>query len=132
MLSCEYCKISKNSFLYRAPLMAASELKSNFSNVSLNKSKKKLAWKLGLEIHDSRINVHKKRIMYCKNNNRMLECTHPVILDLMWTDSILCPKCKKWMHLKCTNFKGFIKEDLNVAGLPQILENHYFFFQKVF
>ena len=43
MFSCEYCKISKNSFLYRTPLLAASGLKSNISNTNLNKSKKKLS-----------------------------------------------------------------------------------------
>ena len=42
MLSCEYCKISKNSFFYGTPLMAAAKLKTNISNVNLNKNKKKL------------------------------------------------------------------------------------------
>ena len=42
MLSCEYCKISKNSFFYRTPLTAASELKSHISDIYLNKSKEKL------------------------------------------------------------------------------------------
>ena len=41
MFSCEYCKISKNSLFYRTPPVAASELKSNISNVNL-KSKNKL------------------------------------------------------------------------------------------
>ena len=44
VLSCKYCNISKNSFFYRAPLMAASELKSNISNVNLSKSKNKLQY----------------------------------------------------------------------------------------
>ena len=30
MFSCEYCKILKNSFFYRLPLVAASEIKSSF------------------------------------------------------------------------------------------------------
>ena len=35
-------KFLKTNFFYRTPLKAASELKSNISNVILNKSKKKL------------------------------------------------------------------------------------------
>ena len=42
MFFCKYCKISQNNFFYRTPLVAASELKPNTSNVNLNKSKKKL------------------------------------------------------------------------------------------
>ena len=40
--SSEYCNFSKNSFFYRTPLVAASELKSNISNAGVNKNKKKL------------------------------------------------------------------------------------------
>ena len=42
VFSYEYCKISKDNFFYRTPLVAASELKSNISDVNLNESKKKL------------------------------------------------------------------------------------------
>ena len=35
-------KILRTAFFYGTPLIAASELKSNISNVNLNKSKKKL------------------------------------------------------------------------------------------
>ena len=42
VFSCEYYKISKNWFFYGVPLIAASELKSNISNINLSKSKKKL------------------------------------------------------------------------------------------
>ena len=37
----EYCNISENSFFYRTPLVAASELKSNISNANLDKIKKR-------------------------------------------------------------------------------------------
>ena len=33
VFSWEYCQISKNSFFYRTPLMAASELQSKISHV---------------------------------------------------------------------------------------------------
>ena len=34
--SCKFCEISKNTFIYRAPLMAASEHNSVFRNIFIN------------------------------------------------------------------------------------------------
>ena len=59
VLSCEYRKISKNSFFYRTPLMPASELKSNISNVNLSKSKKKLFFYFN-NSHANQTNTTKK------------------------------------------------------------------------
>ena len=36
MFSCEYCEIVQNSFIYRTPLVAASEKKSGHSNIDSN------------------------------------------------------------------------------------------------
>ena len=64
MLSREYCKISKNSFFCRTPLMAASGLKSNVSNVNLNQSKKKLFLYFD-DSHANWTNTAKKIWFFC-------------------------------------------------------------------
>ena len=52
-------KFLRAAFFYKTPLMAASELKSNISNVNLNKSKKKL-FSYFDNSHTNQINTTKK------------------------------------------------------------------------
>ena len=59
----EYCKIFKNSFFYRKPLMAAFELKSNISKENLNKSKKKLSLYFD-DSHRNQTNTTKKMLFF--------------------------------------------------------------------
>ena len=51
----------KNSFFYRTPLVAVSELKSNISNANLDKNKKKLF----LYVDTNHANQTKNFLIHC-------------------------------------------------------------------
>lgn len=72
-------------------------------------------WRKGLEAGGLRVNFGKTKIMRCEIGAGEVKSTgkYPcgVCKQGVGTNSILCSKCKKWIHKKCSNIKGRLKQD---------------------
>ena len=72
-------------------------------------------WRKGLETGGLRVNFGKTKIMRCEigagqvKNSGKYPCG--VRKKGVGRNSILCSRCKKWIHRKCSNIKGRLKHD---------------------
>ena len=71
----------------------------------------------GLEAGGLRVNFGKTKVMRCKIGAGQVKSSgkykYPcgVCKKGVGRNSILCSKCKKWIHRKCSNIKGRLKQD---------------------
>ena len=73
------------------------------------------AWRKGLEAGGLRVNFGKTKIMRCKSGAGQVKSSgkYPcgVCKKGVGRNSILCSKCKKWIHKKCSKIQGKLKQD---------------------
>ena len=74
-----------------------------------------MIWKKGMEDKGLRVNMGKTKIMVSGPQMDSLRETgkHPCAICLSGTgqNSIYCSGCAKWVHKKCSNIKGSLKQD---------------------
>ena len=72
-------------------------------------------WRKGLEAGGFRINFGKTKVMRCEIGAGQVKSSgkYPcgVCKKGRGRNSVLCSKCKKWIHRKCSNIKGRLKQD---------------------
>ena len=70
-------------------------------------------WRKGLETGGLRVNFGKTKIMRCEIGAGQVKSSgkypYGVCKKGVGRNSILCSKCKKWIHRKCSNIKGKLK-----------------------
>ena len=74
-------------------------------------------WKDGLETKGLKVNVGKTKILKCKVGSGAVEETgkYPcgVCKKGVGKNSILCTKCNKWVHKRCSRIKGKIETNID-------------------
>ena len=72
-------------------------------------------WKGGLEAKGLRVNMGKTKIMKCHTGpaQGVASVKYPcgVCREGVGADSIICSKCAKWIHHRCSDVKGKLKPD---------------------
>src|SRR6202142_2000823 len=73
------------------------------------------AWRRGLEAGGLRVNFGKTKIMRCGIDSGQVKSSgkYPwgVCRKGVGRNSIMCSKCRKWIHKKCSKIKGRLRQD---------------------